>query len=47
MRRGTHAVLTALPREVLEPKLAEHRGRLVKTTGDGCHIPQSIDRMAS
>src|SRR6266404_6613781 len=32
---GTHAALTALRREVAEPKIAEHRGRIVKTTGDG------------
>src|SRR5438128_1251450 len=32
---GTHAALTALRREVSEPKIAEHRGRIVKTTGDG------------
>ena len=32
---GTHAALTALRREVLDPKIAEHRGRVVKTTGDG------------
>ncbi|MBV8336524.1 MAG: adenylate/guanylate cyclase domain-containing protein, partial [Alphaproteobacteria bacterium] len=32
---GTHAALMALRREVLEPKIAEHRGRIVKTTGDG------------
>jgi TolB-like protein len=27
--------LNALRRELLDPKIAEHRGRLVKTTGDG------------
>src|SRR5438046_3586212 len=32
---GTHACLTALRREVSDPKIAEHRGRIVKTTGDG------------
>src|SRR5215831_10884429 len=32
---GTHAALTVLRREVSEPKIAEHRGRIVKTTGDG------------
>ena len=25
----------ALRRELLDPKIAEHRGRIVKTTGDG------------
>src|SRR5437899_3812137 len=32
---GTHAALRALRRELAEPKIAEHRGRIVKTTGDG------------
>jgi hypothetical protein len=32
---GTHAALMALRREVSEPKIAQHRGRIVKTTGDG------------
>jgi adenylate cyclase len=32
---GTHAALIALRREVSDPKIAEHRGRIVKTTGDG------------
>src|ERR1700730_19476174 len=32
---GMHAALTALRREVSDPKIAEHRGRIVKTTGDG------------
>ncbi len=32
---GTHAALTALRREVADPKIAGHRGRIVKTTGDG------------
>ena len=32
---GTHAALTALRREISDPKIAEHRGRIVKTTGDG------------
>src|SRR5260370_42708183 len=27
--------LKALGRELLDPKIAEHRGRIVKTTGDG------------
>jgi class 3 adenylate cyclase len=30
---GTHAALTALRRELTDPKIAEHRGRIVKTTG--------------
>ena len=32
---GTHAALMALRREVSDPKIAQHRGRIVKTTGDG------------
>jgi adenylate cyclase len=32
---GTHAALTALRRDVSDPEIAEHRGRIVKTTGDG------------
>jgi len=32
---GTLERLTALRREFLDPKIAEHHGRIVKTTGDG------------
>ena len=32
---GTHERLKALRRELLDPRIAEHRGRIVKTTGDG------------
>ena len=32
---GTLAALRALRREVIDPSIAEHRGRIVKTTGDG------------
>ncbi|HEX4185770.1 MAG TPA: adenylate/guanylate cyclase domain-containing protein, partial [Stellaceae bacterium] len=32
---GTLERLKALRREVLDPKIAEHHGRVVKTTGDG------------
>jgi class 3 adenylate cyclase/TolB-like protein/Tfp pilus assembly protein PilF len=32
---GTLAQLKELQRVLLEPKIAEHRGRIVKTTGDG------------
>jgi adenylate cyclase len=35
---GTLERLKALRRELLDPKIAEHRGRLVKTTGDGLLI---------
>ena len=32
---GTLAGLKAHRRELIDPKIAEHRGRIVKTTGDG------------
>src|SRR5512133_1223998 len=32
---GTHQRLQAHLRELIEPKIAEHRGRVVKNTGDG------------
>jgi adenylate cyclase len=32
---GTLKRLRALRRELFDPKIGEHRGRLVKTTGDG------------
>ena len=32
---GPHERLKALRRELLDSKIAEHRGRIVKTTGDG------------
>src|ERR1700680_2204615 len=32
---GTLTALKAIRREVGDPKIAEHRGRIVKTTGDG------------
>src|SRR5437667_1534195 len=32
---GTLERPKALRRELLDPKIAEHRGRIVKTTGDG------------
>src|SRR5438477_2157221 len=32
---GTLAALKTLRREVADPKIKEHRGRIVKTTGDG------------
>ena len=42
---GTHAALSALRREVTEPNIAEHRGRIVKTTGDGflAEFPSIVD----
>ena len=35
---GTLAALKAYRREIIDPKLAEHRGRIVKTTGDGALV---------
>src|ERR1700730_2581627 len=32
---GTHERLKVLRRELADPKIKEHRGRIVKTTGDG------------
>src|SRR5215472_16964645 len=32
---GTHARLQAYLRELVNPKIEEHRGRIVKNTGDG------------
>ena len=32
---GTLAALKAIRRELSDPKVKEHRGRIVKTTGDG------------
>ena len=32
---GTLATLRTCRRELIDPKIAEHRGRIVKTTGDG------------
>ena len=32
---GTHAQLTGHLRSLVDPKIAEHRGRVVKNTGDG------------
>src|SRR5262249_49365545 len=33
--KGTLRRLKALRAEIIDPKIAEHRGRIVKTTGDG------------
>jgi adenylate cyclase len=32
---GTHKRVKALFRELVDPKITEHRGRIVKNTGDG------------
>jgi adenylate cyclase len=39
---GTHERLKAHLRELVDPKIKEHRGRTVKNTGDGPrHAPRS------
>ena len=35
---GTHLRLLTCRREVMEPKIREHRGRIVKSTGDGALV---------
>ena len=35
---GTLAALKAYRREIIDPKISEHRGRIVKTTGDGALV---------
>jgi adenylate cyclase len=35
---GTLAALKAYRREIIDPKIAEYRGRIVKTTGDGALV---------
>jgi DNA-binding NarL/FixJ family response regulator/class 3 adenylate cyclase len=35
---GTHTALKRLRRSLIDPKIAEHRGRVVKNTGDGALI---------
>jgi adenylate cyclase len=38
---GTLAALKAMRREIVDPAIAEHRGRIVKTTGDGMLVVSS------
>src|SRR5215831_9775179 len=42
---GTLATLKAIRRELGDPKIKEHRGRIVKTTGDGLLVefPSVVD----
>src|SRR4051812_17450299 len=42
---GTLTRLKALRRELIDPKIAEHKGRIVKTTGDGLLVefPSVVD----
>src|SRR5579864_1208303 len=45
---GTLARLNALRRELIDPAVAEHKGRIVKTTGDGLLIefPSVVEAVA-
>ena len=36
--KGTHARLKALRQDFIEPKIAEHHGRIVKLMGDGALV---------
>ena len=38
---GTLAVFNAHRRELIDPKIAEHQARIVKTTGDGLLLNRS------
>src|SRR5260370_39020068 len=42
---GTHERLKAHFRQVIDPKIEEHRGRIVKNTGDGILVqfPSVVD----
>jgi adenylate cyclase len=45
---GTLARLKTLRRDLIDPKIAEHKGRIVKTTGDGILIefPSVVEAVA-
>src|SRR6202023_2365442 len=42
---GTHELLKTHRRELVDPKIGEHAGRIVKTTGDGMLVefPSVVD----
>src|SRR3984893_6536135 len=44
---GTHERLKAVHRQLVDPKITEHHGRIVKTTGDGLLVefPSVVDAM--
>jgi adenylate cyclase len=44
---GTHERLKAVRRQLFDPKIEEHQGRIVKTTGDGLLVefPSVVDAM--
>jgi class 3 adenylate cyclase/pimeloyl-ACP methyl ester carboxylesterase len=46
--QGTHNALKACESELIYPKVAEHRGRIVKTTGDGflAEFPSVIEAVS-
>ena len=44
---GTHERLKALRRQLLDPKIAERKGRMVKTTGDGMLVEFARQHRAS
>ena len=45
---GTLAHLRTLRRDLIDPKIAEHKGRIVKTTGDGILVefPSVVEAVA-
>ena len=45
---GTLARLKALRRELIDPEIAEHKGRVVKSTGDGLLVefPSVVEAVA-
>ena len=43
---GTLERLKALRREVVDQKITEHRGRIVKTTGDGINVAARLGALA-
>ncbi|MGB6288063.1 MAG: adenylate/guanylate cyclase domain-containing protein, partial [Xanthobacteraceae bacterium] len=46
---ATHAKLSALLTEAVEPAIAEHRGRIVKNTGDGflAEFPSAVEAVGA
>ena len=42
---GTLAALKAHRRGLIDPKIAEHHGRIVKTTGDGALVEFAMQSM--
>src|ERR1700680_5326775 len=44
---GTHERLKAVRRQLVDPKIKEHQGRIVKTTGDGMLVefPSVVDAL--